>query len=188
MHLFVGLGNCGRNFENTRHNFGFLCVDSIRERYGLDSRRVKFNAEIFTGDVEGWNLIIAKPTTFMNNSGAAVARIKSFYRIRNEDIFVFHDDLDLEFCRIKTKTGGHSGGHNGLNSIDSMIGRDYNRVRLGIGRPENREEIHDFVLSRFTSDEMEMVNRLNSLICDSILDLFNRRENFLNRIVAGSRQ
>ncbi|MDR3078447.1 MAG: aminoacyl-tRNA hydrolase [Rickettsiales bacterium] len=184
MYAFVGLGNCGERFENTRHNFGFLSVDSIRERYALGPGRMKFNAEIFRGTLGDRALLLVKPTTFMNNSGIAVARVKSFYRIPNENIFVFHDDLDLKLCRVKVKTGGGSGGHNGLESIDSMIGRDYSRVRLGVGRPDGHpgEDMGDFVLGKFSPEEMERVRKLNSLICDNILELFDRRDNFLNKI------
>ncbi|MDR1495043.1 MAG: aminoacyl-tRNA hydrolase [Rickettsiales bacterium] len=180
--MFVGLGNCGKGFENTRHNFGFLCVDSIVERHALSSKRSKFNANIFSGILEGHNLVIVKPTTFMNNSGIAVAQVKSFYKIQNENVFVFHDDIDLKFCRVKLKTGGGNGGHNGLKSIDSMIGKNYNRIRLGIGRPDSQEEIHDFVIHRFSPEELERVNKLNSLVCDNIEELFDGRENFLNKI------
>jgi PTH1 family peptidyl-tRNA hydrolase len=184
VYLFVGLGNCGKDFENTRHNFGFLCVDSLRERYGLDSGRTKFDAEIFRGTIENRDVIIARPTTFMNNSGTAVLQIKSFYKIQNEKIFVFHDDLDLELCRIKIKTGGHDGGHRGLKSIDTMIGKAYHRIRLGIGRPAGEMDVSSFVLSRFSSEEMERVRRLNLAIADALADIFDRRENFLNRVAS----
>ena len=181
MYLFVGLGNIGKEYEYTRHNFGFMCVDHIVEKYGFRDKKEKFNATIFNSVIETHNVIIAKPSTYMNRSGIAVSQIKSFYKIPLENIFVFHDDLDLRLGRVKFKTGGSSGGHNGIKSIDESIGNNYNRIRLGIGRPENKDKVVDFVLDKFTSEEERKVKEVTNCVVDSIGCLFNdKKDSFVN--------
>ena len=106
MYLFVGLGNIGKEYENTRHNFGFNVVNDIIKKYNIINHESKFNSDIYTGFIENKKIIIAKPKTYMNNSGLAVSKIKNFYKIEPQNIFVFHDDMDLDFCKIKFKFGG----------------------------------------------------------------------------------
>lgn len=183
MYLFVGLGNIGEEYKNTRHNFGFLCVDNIIKEYGFSNKKDKFNAEIFFGKIDSKDVIIAKPTTYMNNSGSSVLQIKSFYKIPMENILVFHDDLDLEFCRVKFKIGGGSGGHNGIKSIDNIVGNNYARVRLGIGRPEEKIEVVNFVLSKFSKKELINIEKLNSKISYNISELFKiKKDSFINAL------
>ena len=183
MYLLVGLGNIGKEYENTRHNFGFICVDEIIERYNIGNHEVKFNADIYRGNIGEYSVMVAKPRTYMNRSGVAVAQIKNFYKIFLENIFVFHDDLDLDFCRIKLKCGGGAGGHNGLKSISENIGKNYNRVRLGISRPENKNDVINYVLRKFNSEELKKIRELNDDICYYITELFSsNKNNFLNRI------
>ena len=181
MYLLVGLGNVGREYENTRHNFGFMCVDKIIEKYGINNHQTKFNADIFTGEIDNKRVMIVKPKTYMNRSGVAVSQIKSFYKIFLENIFVFHDDLDLPFLKMKYKVGGGAGGHNGLKSISEMIGKNYNRIRLGIGRPENKDQVIDFVLHKFNSSELKEIDNLNEKISNIIPKLFSdRKDDFIN--------
>lgn len=183
MYLLVGLGNIGKEYENTRHNFGFMCVDKIIEKYDINNKQTKFNADIYTGKISEKKVMIAKPRTYMNRSGIAVSQIKSFYKIPLENIFVFHDDLDLEFLKIKYKIGGSSAGHNGIKSIDEMIGKNYSRIRLGIGRPEKKEDVIDFVLRKFSNEELELVGKLNRKISDNVDKLFSENKNkFINSI------
>ncbi len=181
MYLFVGLGNIGKEYEYTRHNFGFMCVDHIVKIYRFRDKKEKFNATIFNSVIETHNVIITKPSTYMNRSGIAVSQIKSFYKIPLENIFVFHDDLDLQLGRVKFKTGGGSGGHNGIKSIDKSIGNNYNRIRLGIGRPDNRDKVVDFVLDKFTNKEERKVKEVTTCVVDSIGCLFNdKKDSFVN--------
>jgi PTH1 family peptidyl-tRNA hydrolase len=176
MYLFVGLGNVGKEYENTRHNAGFLCVDEIVNRYNFNNHITKFNADIYSGNVDNKKIIIAKPRTYMNRSGVAVSQIKAFYKIFLENIYVFHDDLDLDFCRVKYKIGGGSAGHNGISNIQEMIGKNFHRIRIGIGRPEFKSDTSDFVLKKFNSEELKEILNLNARIVDSIEELFKENK------------
>jgi PTH1 family peptidyl-tRNA hydrolase len=183
MHLLIGLGNIGREFEFTRHNFGFLLLDWIIADYGLREQSKKFKSEVFIGEVEGKKIIALKPQTFMNRSGVAVLEAANFYKIEPENILVFHDDLDLSLGKIKVKIGGGNAGHNGLKSLDEMLGKNYARLRLGIGRPENREfEISDYVLGKFSQEELRLVRKNNEKISDLLGELLEGRwDRFLNK-------
>ena len=186
MYLLVGLGNFGREYELTRHNFGFMLLDQIIEDYGLVQQSNKFKSEVFSGEIVGNKIIAIKPQTFMNLSGEAVLSAAGFYKIPVKNILVFHDDLDLDFARIKVKIGGGNAGHNGLKSIDGAIGKDYMRVRLGIGRPKNSEiETSDYVLGKFTKDEMNVVQETNRKISDFLEELLNGQlDKFANQMVS----
>lgn len=165
MILLVGLGNPDKKYENTRHNFGFIVIDEIVREFKLEGPKIKYQSEIYTGDISGEKVIAIKPLTYMNRSGISVKEIKSFYKIPLENIIVFHDDLDLALGKIKIKTGGSAGGHNGLKSIDSMIGKNYHRVRLGIGRPQNDAyEISDYVLGKFSKDDKKVIDSIKQTI------------------------
>lgn len=162
MHLIVGLGNIGEQYQLTRHNVGFLVIDEITKNLQSSS----INKSNFKADVlkSGYNLYV-KPTTYMNNSGQAVVAIKDYYKIDMEDIIVIHDDLDLPFGTVKFKVGGGHGGHNGLRSLDSHIGKDYIRVRIGIGKPEDKSQVANYVLSNFSKEEL---NKLEGIITHTI--------------------
>ncbi|MBR2141153.1 MAG: aminoacyl-tRNA hydrolase [Rickettsiales bacterium] len=182
MFLLVGLGNIGREYEETRHNCGFMCVDKIIEKYNISSHQTKFKADLFFGKMFNEDVIIVKPQTYMNRSGVAVSEVKKFYKIPIENIFVFHDDLDLEFCKLKYKVGGGTGGHNGLKSIDEMIGKNYHRIRIGIGRPENKEDTINYVLKRFNGVELKELDKVFSCVCESVNELFSeKKDSFLNK-------
>ena len=184
MYLLVGLGNYGIEYENTRHNFGFLLIDKIIARHKLTPQGKKFKSDFFVGEIAENKVIALKPKTFMNLSGFAVLEAIKFYKIPLQNIIIFHDDLDLAFAKIKYKIGGGDGGHNGLKSIDENIGKEYARIRLGIGRPEHlKYEISDYVLSKFTKDELEIVEKMNQKISDNFLELLSgKSQNFLNKI------
>jgi PTH1 family peptidyl-tRNA hydrolase len=169
VYLIVGLGNPGDKYEHTRHNIGFLAADFLASKLSRSSSfESKFNS-LFLGTVchsqSSQNsrhententILILKPQTFMNLSGEAVSLAVRFYKIPTENIIVLHDDIDLPFAKIKVKQGGGSGGHNGLKSIDSLIGNNYHRIRIGVGRPENpRFDVADFVLSNFSKEEQK---------------------------------
>jgi PTH1 family peptidyl-tRNA hydrolase len=169
MFLIVGLGNFGKKYQQTKHNFGFLLADEIAKKFSFEQKSNKFNAEIFTGTIADQKIILTKPQTFMNLSGSAVLAFASFYKIPPEKIIVLHDDLDLELGRIKTKIGGGNAGHNGLKDIDAKVGKNYVRIRLGIGRPTNPEyEISDYVLSKFNNDELRIVEEVSQKVTKNL--------------------
>jgi len=149
--LIVGLGNPGSDYEQTRHNIGFMVIDELIARHNA----TKLSSSSFEGELYKFqnssvsleNHFLLKPLTFMNLSGNSVVKVKNFYKI--EDVVVIHDDLDLPFGALRFKKGGGHGGHNGLKSIDSKIGREYIRVRMGIGKPEHKGEVASYVLSEF---------------------------------------
>jgi peptidyl-tRNA hydrolase, PTH1 family len=134
MRLVVGLGNPGARYARNRHNIGFMAVDAIARRYGIGAFRNRFKGELAEGAIDGERRLLLKPQTFMNASGEAVLAVMSFYKIAPEDIVVIHDEIDLREAKLRVKRGGGNAGHNGLRSIDALIGPDYWRVRIGIGR------------------------------------------------------
>lgn len=162
MHLIVGLGNIGDKYQLTRHNVGFLVIDEIAKSLTTSNiNKANFKACV---QKSGYNLLI-KPNTYMNHSGESVGAIKEYYKIDMENIIVIHDDLDLPFGTVKFKIGGGHGGHNGLRSIDSHIGKEYIRVRIGIGKPANKEDVANYVLSNFSKEEL---NNLKGIISHTI--------------------
>lgn len=183
MHLLVGLGNIGREYQATRHNFGFLLLDQILADHGFTAQSKKFKSEVFSGEISGKKIIALKPQTFMNLSGLAVAEAASFYKIEPQNILVLHDDVDLVLRKIKIKIGGGNVGHNGLKSIDEAVGKNYVRLRLGVGRPESKEfDTADYVLGKFSKEEMEMVKKINEKISKLAGELLEGREDvFLNK-------
>ena len=159
MFLIVGLGNPGKSYINNKHNVGYKVIDTLGTLYNSSVFLKKFKSEFLKLEVNKNIIFLQKPTTYMNNSGLAVKEIKEFYNIPLSKIYVIHDEIDLDQGRIKVKVGGGHNGHNGLKSIDQFIGKDYNRIRVGISRPsklyENKieENISGWVLSDFTSND-----------------------------------
>ena len=184
MLLFVGLGNPTPDSENNRHNIGFKIIDSINKKFSLSKQKPKFKGLLTTGNIENKKVYAIKPLTFMNNSGVCIRELIEYFKIDVEDVIVFHDDLDVEFGKIKAKFGGSSAGHNGIASIDKFIGKDYSRIRIGIGKPKNGIEVADYVLQNFNEDESEGIEKISKNITDSIsilvekkLDLFSSTVN-----------
>lgn len=165
MMLIVGLGNKGKEYQNTRHNIGFVAADRLSEHYKFIYRKnLKFNAEIADGLIMEHKFLLAKPMTYMNLSGESVQALCSYYRVKTQNIFVLHDDIDLEVGRIKYKFAGGSGGHNGLNSLDRALGKNYHRIRIGVGRPKPTLDVSDYVLNPFSENEYEIVSNSVQLI------------------------
>ena len=180
MLLFVGLGNPTPDSENNRHNVGFKIIDSINKKFGLSKQKPKFKGLLTTGNVGDKKIYAIKPLTFMNNSGICIRELIEYFKIDAQDVIVFHDDLDIEFGKIKAKFGGSSAGHNGIASIDKFIGKDYSRVRIGIGKPKEKIEIEDYVLQNFDEDELIAIDEISknitekiSVLIDKKLDLFS---------------
>ena len=158
MLLFAGLGNPGNEYANNRHNAGFMALDMLADRHGFSPWKIKSGALVCDGRLGTSKVILAKPQSFMNKSGLPVAEIARFYKIRPADTFVFYDEIDLAPGRIRVKTGGGHGGHNGIRDIDRHLGQDYWRVRIGVGRPEqvipgSRIDIKKWVLMDFAREE-----------------------------------
>ena len=154
MLLIVGLGNPGTPYENTRHNIGFKVIDKLVNDFGArDVSKNSFQGKLFKTST----ILFLKPTTFMNLSGQSVQAVKNFYKIELEEIIVVHDDIDLPFSALRFKNGGGHGGHNGLRSIDALIGKEYNRVRMGVGKPEHKSQVVDYVLHDFLEEENKIL-------------------------------
>ena len=165
MFLIVGLGNPGDKYVKTRHNVGFLFLDYLAQRNGIQLGKSKWKAEVVKTKLYGENVVLVKPLTFMNASGTAVAQLKSYYKAPLQNIIVIHDDLDLDFGRLKIVEGRGAGGHNGVRSlIENLGGKEFVRIRVGIGRSEFDQESSSFVLSRFTNDEIQSLESLFSEI------------------------
>ena len=175
MLLFVGLGNPTPDSENNRHNVGFKIIDTINKKFNLSKQKPKFKGLLTTGNIEGEKIYAIKPLTFMNNSGVCIRELLEYFKFDAEDVIVFHDDLDIEFGKIKAKFGGSSAGHNGISSIDKFIGKDYSRVRIGIGKPKNSIEIEDYVLQNFNEDELIGIDKISENITESIGDLIKKK-------------
>lgn len=162
MHLIIGLGNIGDKYHLTRHNVGFMVIDEMTKNLATSNiNKSNFQSTLLKS---AYNLF-SKPTTYMNNSGEAVHAIMEYYKIPIENIIVIHDDLDLPFGTVKYKIGGGHGGHNGLRSIDAHCGKEYIRVRIGIGKPLNKTDVANYVLSNFSKEEL---NKLQDIITHTI--------------------
>ena len=184
MILVVGLGNPGREYENTRHNVGFMLIDEIvSDGFDTVGGSSKFKGELY----KKGSLLLLKPQTFMNLSGNSLKAVNDFYK--PERIIVIHDDIDLKFGALKFKKGGSSGGHNGIKSIDNLIGNDYERIRIGVGRSENSlnsvqisnletlnlgkfsSDTANFVLSNFNANEKEKLKEILKYAKNALLEL-----------------
>ena len=166
--LIVGLGNPGPAYERTRHNIGFMVIDELCRRRSVHPvSKSSFEGELFK---MGEHFLL-KPTTYMNLSGRSIIAVKNFYKI--DDVIVIHDDLDLPFGALRFKTGGGHGGHNGLKSADAAIGPEYIRVRMGIGKPEHKSQVADYVLNPFTPEEEIRLKEWISKAADAVEMLLN---------------
>ncbi len=167
MKLIVGLGNPGKKYEKTRHNIGFMVLDELASILGFTIEKKQNQALLGQCFFEGTKLLLAKPQTYMNKSGEAVLELLNYYRDSIDDFIVIHDDLDMEFGRIRFKLGGGSGGHNGLKSITQMLNSpDYGRLKIGIGRPPQFMKVENYVLSEFSGAETKVLPELiNAAVC-----------------------
>lgn len=169
MFLIVGLGNPGGDYAGTRHNIGFAIIDMLVSRIASGNRYKKFNSEAYNASYAGKDLLIIKPRTFMNRSGSAAAAALSHMGEKKTGMLVVHDDIDIEFGRIKIKRGGSTAGHRGLQSIfDNTGGLDFDRLRFGVGRPPGRMEASDYVLRPFNKSEKKELDLLIDRSVDMI--------------------
>ena len=167
-YLIAGLGNPGNKYSHTRHNIGFKVIESVAHHYSIPLFK-QDDIEYGIGSIANKKILLAKPQAFMNRSGPPVYRLAKKYGIIGEKVIIIHDDLDLVFGRIKIKEKGGSGGHKGICSlIDAMGKRNFIRIRIGIGRPENGQSIMDYILGVFTPDETVALNRIITRVRDAI--------------------
>ncbi len=184
MLLFVGLGNPTPDSKNNRHNIGFKIIDAINQKFSLSKQKPKFKGLLTTGNISDKKVYAIKPLTFMNNSGICIRELIEYFKMDATDVIVFHDDLDIDVGKIKAKIGGSSAGHNGIESIDKFIGKDYSRVRIGIGKPESKISVSDYVLNDFNDEEREKLENITDnivtsldILLDKKLDLFSSTVN-----------
>ena len=175
MLLFVGLGNPTPDSENNRHNIGFKMIDVLNQKFELTKQKPKFKGLLTTGNIDEKKVYAIKPLTFMNNSGICIRELIEYFKIGVEDVTVFHDDLDIDFGKVKAKFGGSSAGHNGIESIDKFIGKEYSRVRIGIGKPKTKASVSDHVLKDFDDDEILELKKITNKIVNSISILIDKK-------------
>lgn len=158
MKLIIGLGNPGSRYAGSRHNLGFMVIDSLASRWGISVNSKKHASLLGQGTFAGKKVMLVKPQTYMNKSGEAVLEIVNYYHDKIDDLIVIHDDLDLNFGRIRFRTGGGTGGHKGLNSITTLLNSpDYSRLKIGIGHPPSPIPVEAFVLSEFLPQEKKIL-------------------------------
>ncbi len=174
MLLLVGLGNPNPNNTDNRHNVGFLVIDEINKKFKLSKQKPKFKGLLTTGNINDQKVYAIKPLTFMNSSGICIKELIEYFKIDVKDVFVFHDDMDIDTGKVKVKFGGASAGHNGIESIDKNIGKNYSRIRIGIGRPKNNSTSADHVLDNFSNEEKDNVEAVTKNIIESLSILINK--------------
>lgn len=183
MMLLVGLGNPGPKYAFNRHNIGFMAVDAIVHRHSFSDARQRFQGLTCEGVLGGEKVIALKPMTYMNESGRSVGEAMRFFKIEPQNVVVIHDELDLPAGKLRIKTGGGAGGHNGIRSIISHIGENFRRVRIGIGHPGSKDRVLNAVLGDFSKTEMKWVEPLlDAIVSEAPLLGEGRFNSFGNRI------
>lgn len=173
--LVIGLGNPGEVYRSTRHNIGYVIIDHLAQQFSIDLSGQHPNLLTGRGPINGHEIILAKPGVFMNTSGKAVRELVKFYCLRTEDLIIIHDDIDLEFGRIKIKTAGGSGGHRGIESVCAALLTDsFIRLRIGIGRPPKYLMAKEFVLQPFTAEEQEKLTQIKENATDCLKIILNK--------------
>lgn len=170
MFLIVGLGNPGREYENTRHNIGFSAIDIIAEKYNIDVNRTKFKGEYGEGFINGNKVILLKPYTFMNLSGESVREAIDFYKLTEEEVLIIYDDISLEVGRLRIREKGSAGGHNGIKSIINHIGTDvFTRIKIGVGAPKG--DLVNHVLGKFSKEEVNILKQTLDVVAKATEDI-----------------
>ena len=182
MWLICGLGNPGKSYENTRHNLGFDFIDYLVEKNNIVVNKTDKTKVLFKGSFANNDCLICKPMTFVNLSGGVIGKLVNYYKIPKSKIIIIHDDIDLDIGKIKIKTGGGSGGHNGIASVDSAIGKNYRRIRIGVGRPKLKNLVSSFVLEKFKKDERKTIDKLIKLITKNFELVFKDESLFLTKL------
>ena len=157
MYIIAGLGNPGKRYEHTRHNMGFLTIDKIAEELKIKVDKIKFKALVGEANFSGQKVVLVKPQTYMNLSGQSLREVMNFYKLPLENLTVIYDDIDLPLGALRVRASGGPGTHNGMRSIVSYIGEDFNRIRIGIGKPPGQMQLADFVLGKFSGEELPIM-------------------------------
>ncbi len=170
MYIIAGLGNPGKNYVGTRHNIGFDALNAIASKHGIKFNKNKFKADLGEGIIGGEKVILVKPQTFMNLSGESIRPLRDFYKIPDENIIVIYDDISLPLGKLRLRGKGSAGGHNGMKSIIYQLGTDvFPRLKIGVGAPPNEDyDLADFVLGRFSKDEVEVLIKTVVKVCDAV--------------------
>lgn len=180
MKCIVGLGNIGKKYENTRHNIGFMVVDAFIEKHNIELDKQKFKGNYTVATINGEKVLFIEPMTYMNLSGEAVRPLMDYYKVDVDDLVVLYDDLDMPQGRIRIRQKGSAGGQNGMKSIIQHLGtQEFKRIRLGIGRPVGRQPVPDYVLQKFSNDEMITMHKVIDHTIEA-LELFISGEKFEN--------
>ena len=160
--IIVGLGNPGTKYENTRHNMGFMAIDTLAEKVGADIKKLRFKSLTAEATVGGKKVLLMKPTTFMNNSGEAVVEALNFYKLSTEKLLVLYDDISLDVGKMRIRTKGSAGGHNGIKSIIYLTGSDvFPRIKMGVGQKPNKDyDLADWVLGHFPKEQGEALEQV----------------------------
>lgn len=183
MQIIAGLGNPGEKYAKNRHNAGFMAADAIFRRHSFSPWRRKFKAEVAEGEIGGEKVLLMKPQTFMNLSGEAVGEAMRFYKLTPAGITVLYDELDLAPGKLRIRRGGGSGGHNGIKSMDAHCGKDYRRLRIGIGHPGDKERVHAHVLGDFAKADAEWLDPMMDAIGEHVgLLVAGDESTFMNRV------
>lgn len=188
MLLLVGLGNPGPEHAGDRHNIGFMAVDEIVRRHNFSAWRKRFQGETSEGAIDGERVLALKPSTYMNLSGQAAGEAQRFLKIPLDNVFVLHDELDLPPGKLRVKTGGGAGGHNGLKSLDAHLGNGYKRLRLGIGHPGDRDAVTGHVLSGFSKADKEWLEPFLDAVARNFgLMILGRDNEFMNKVALATK-
>lgn len=172
MFLIVGLGNPGREYENTRHNIGFAAIDVIAEKYNIDINRTKFKGEYGEGFINGNKVILLKPYTFMNLSGESVREAIDFYKLTEDQVLIIYDDISLELGRLRIREKGSAGGHNGIKSIINHMGTDvFTRIKIGVGAPKG--DLVNHVLGKFSKEEVNILKQTLDAVTEATADIID---------------
>lgn len=171
MYIIAGLGNPGKEYSKTRHNVGFDVIDNIADKYNVSLNKLKFNSIYGEVNIDGNKIILVKPVTYMNRSGIAISEILNFYKINIENLIVVYDDIDISLGSIRIRPHGSSGTHNGMKSIIQSLGSDkFPRIRIGVGK-NNRIDLAEYVLSKFTNEERIEIDNTVEAASDASIDI-----------------
>ena len=177
MKLIIGLGNPGPEYLNSRHNLGFMVLDSLHAYYKFENWKSKFDGTYASKRFGSEKIILVKPQTYMNLSGFCVAKFKQFFKVDDGNIFVIYDDIDLGFGNKKLKQGGGDAGHKGVRSISQHLGtKNFHRIRIGIGRPKEKKDVSSFVLSNFSKTEIDSAQNLIKNLCEDFENIIKKRQ------------
>ncbi len=168
-YIVVGLGNSGTKYENTRHNAGFIAADCLADKLDVRIDRIKYKSLVTTCTISDKKVLLMKPSTYMNNSGLAVVEAMNFYKIKPENVIVIYDDISLDVGKIRIRRKGSDGGHNGIKNIIYLSGSDlFPRIKIGVGHKPEKWDLADWVLSRFSEDELKTLSETTDKACDAV--------------------